>query len=224
MRGCGITIVLLSLAMPAVPGWAVPIPLPGHTLLHVRVRSLVEQWFKNVVRQSYDVSGGAAALATLFQYYYGEQVTAQEIVEAMFKLGDRAKIQKEGFSLLGMRRFAEQQGYVARGYRIEEGQKLVDLKVPAITLVNVRGYAHFAVIKGVARGQVFLADPALDNRSRPLESFAQEWTGVILVVLSSTRTGDSAFALDPTLKAPVGDVMSILDRGLRSIGPAPGEF
>jgi len=209
----------LAAALPfQVPGHA------GHTLLNVPVRSITELRFKNVVRQAYDLSCGAAAMATLLKYYYAEDVTEQQAVGAMLELGDKEKIQKDGFSLLEMKRFAEQRGYVSAGYRVNDVKNLAKLKVPAITLVTVRGYAHFVVIKGIAQGQVFLADPAFGNRSRPIDSFASEWNNVILVVLSESSPGESAFALDPTLKAPTGDIMPILDRGLRSIAPRPGEF
>jgi hypothetical protein len=224
MRVRRLAIVLLLLAPQATLAGTLPTPVPGQTLLNVRVRSLVERRFENVVRQAYDVSCGAAALATLLRYYYGEQVTEREVIETMLELGNKEKIHKEGFSLLEMKRFAERRGYVSRGYRIADVHKLGELKVPAISLVTVRGYAHFVVIKGVAQGQVFVADPAFGNRSRPLESFAQEWNGMVLVVLSQTRTGNSAFTLDPTLKARASDVMLILDRGLRSLPPAAGEF
>lgn len=198
--------------------------VPGQTLLNVPVRSLVELRFKNMVRQAYDISCGAAAMATILKYYYAEEVTEGEAIAAMLELGDKEKIQEDGFSLLEMKRFAEQRGYVSAGYRIKDVANLSKLRVPVITLVNVRGYAHFVVVKGVAQGQVFLADPAFGNRSRPLEGFANEWNNVILVVLSEARGGDSAFTLDPTLKAPASDVMLILERGLRSIAPAAGEF
>ncbi|MEE8492443.1 MAG: C39 family peptidase [Nitrospirales bacterium] len=215
--------LILVGALPATAG-AVLFQVPGHTLLNVRVRSLVELRFKNVVRQAYDISCGAAAMATLLKYYYAEQVTEGEAIEAMLTLGDKEVIQKEGFSLLEMKRFAERRGYVSAGYRIKDVQKLSKLTVPAITLVNVRGYAHFVVVKGVAQGQVFIADPAYGNRSRPLDSFAGEWNNVILLVMHETRAGHSAFTLDPTLKAPASDVMLIRDRGLRSISPGAGEF
>jgi len=210
-------------ALPTLAA-AVPFQVPGHTLLNVPVRSITELRFKNVVRQAYDLSCGAAAMATLLKYYYAEDVTEQQAVGAMLELGDKEKIQKDGFSLLEMKRFAEQRGYVSAGYRVNDIQNLTKLKVPAITLITVRGYAHFVVIKGIQQGQVFLADPAFGNRSRPLDSFASEWNNVILVVLSESSPGESAFTLDSTLKAPTSDIMPILDRGLRSIAPRPGEF
>jgi len=203
---------------------AAPVPVPGRDLLNVPVQSLVALRFKNVVRQAYDVSCGAAALATLLKYYYGEQVTEHEIVQAMLKLGDATKIQEEGFSLLEMKRYAQQQGYVVGGYRIDDVHHLNKLKAPVITLMNIRGYAHFVVIKGVAEGQVFIADPAFGNRSQSLEKFAQEWNRTILVILSNTNAGQNAFTLDPALKAPMREVILLLDRALHTITPAAGEF
>jgi uncharacterized protein len=203
---------------------AVSFPVPGGDLLDVPVQSLVALRFKNVVRQAHDISCGAAALATLLKYYYGEQVTEHDIVQTMLKLGDAAKIQQEGFSLLEMKRYAQQHGYVAGGYRIDDVHHLSKLTVPVITLMHIRGYAHFVVIKGVADGQVFIADPAFGNRSQSLEKFAQEWNRAILVILSHTNAGQNAFTLDPTLKAPMRDVVLLLDRALHAITPAAGEF
>ncbi len=224
MKACGLAIALIFLSTSPTPAEAITFQIPGQTLLNVPVRSLVELRFKNVVRQARDISCGAAALATLLKYYYAEEVTEREAIEAMVGLGDREKIQKEGFSLLEMKWFAEQKGYVATGYRINDVNNLSKLKIPAVTVVKVRGYAHFVVIKGVANGQVFIADPAFGNRSRPLESFDREWNKVILVVLHSTRTGSSAFSLDPTLRVRANDIRLFLDHDLQSIAPGAGEF
>ncbi len=224
MKACGLAIALILLGTPPAPVEAITFQMPGQTLLNVPVRTLVDLRYKNVVRQAHDISCGAAALATLLKYYYAEDVTEREAIEAMLALGDREKIQKEGFSLLEMKWYAEKKGYVATGYRINDVNNLSKLKIPAITVVKVRGYAHFVVIKGVANGQVFIADPAFGNRSRPLEGFDGEWNNVILVVLHSTRTGTSAFSLDPTLRVRGSDVRLFLDQRLPSIAPGAGEF
>lgn len=210
----------------SLPAWAnAPTPLPnGGTVLNVPVKSLVELRFTNVVKQAYDVSCGAAALATILKYYYGEPVTERMVIDAMLTLGDKEKIQRDGFSLLEMKRFAEQQGYLAVGYRINDVDKLRKLQIPYIALVNLRGYAHFVVIKGVAGDEVFIADPAFGNRSRPFGAFVQEWNGVILVIVSPARQGNSAFTMDPTLKAPVSQVIPIIQRILGGVRPAFGDF
>jgi predicted double-glycine peptidase len=200
------------------------VAIPGGGLVWAPVRSLVELRFTNVVRQSYDLSCGAAALATILNHYYGDEVSERTIIDSMLEIGTKEKILKDGFSLLELKRFAEKEGYVSAGYRLEKVDDLVKVKVPSIALVNVRGYAHFVVIKGVVGGQVYVADPAFGNRARSLKSFAQEWNQVILVVLSPTRSGNAAFIEDGTLRSRPGEVMLLLDRALHSISPQFGEF
>lgn len=207
-------VAMLIWAGCTAPAWAnPPIPLPGGSMLmNVPVKSLVELRFQHIERQAYDISCGAAAMATLLKYYYQEDVREQGLVDAMVALGDKDKIQREGFSLLEMKRFAEQRGYVANGYRISDVQKLANLKIPYVALVNVRGYAHFVIVKGIANGEVFIADPAYGNRSRTLESFASEWNGVILVILHPEREGNSTFTMDTLPKAAMNQVVPILQR------------
>jgi predicted double-glycine peptidase len=203
---------------------AATVPAPGHALYNVKVKSLVDLRFKNVVRQAYDLSCGAAALATLLTYFYAEDTDEQQIIEAMFELGDKEKIQKDGFSMLELKRYGEQQGYLSQGYRVKDAGSLNELKIPAITLINTRGYNHFVVIKGIQDGQVFIADPAFGNSSRPLDSFGKDWTNVILVLLSATNGGNNLFTLDPTLRGRRDEIIPLLDRGLFHIRPSPGEF
>lgn len=203
---------------------ALPVPGTGRTVYQAPVKSLVELRFKNVVRQAYDLSCGAAALATILNHYYQEPVAEQDVIEAMLQTGNREKILRDGFSLLELKQFAERNGYVAAGYQLERVDQLSLLKVPAITLVNVRGYAHFVVIKSVAEGQVYIADPAFGNRSRSLKGFDREWNRVILVVLSERRNGNEAFFQDGTLRGRPAEVMLLFDRGWQSIAPRSGEF
>jgi uncharacterized protein len=199
------------------------VAVPDGSLVRAPVRSLVELRFTNVVRQAYDLSCGAASLATILNHYYGDQVSERTIIDAMLEIGTRDKILKDGFSLLELKRFAEKEGYVSAGYRLDKVDDLVKVKVPSIALVNVRGYAHFVVIKGVVGGQVYVADPAFGNRARSLKSFAREWNQVILVVLSPTRSGNAAFIEDGTLRSRPGEVILLLDRALHSISPGFGE-
>ena len=109
MRIRRVTLGLVLVGALPTLGAALPFQVPGHgqTLLNVPVRSITELRFKNVVRQAYDLSCGAAAMATLLKYYYAEDVTEQQAVAAMLELGEREKIEKDGFSLLEMKRFAE---------------------------------------------------------------------------------------------------------------------
>jgi predicted double-glycine peptidase len=197
---------------------------PRGTLFNVPVKSLVDLRYRSVVRQAYDLSCGAAALATLFKYFYAEDVTEKDLIDAMVAFGDKEKIMREGFSMLELKRYSESRGYVSDGYEIEDVKKLQNLKVPVIALVNVRGYWHFVVIRSVVDGEVHIGDPAFGNRKRPLEGFASEWNHIILVVLSKDRAGDSAFATQATLKGPSQPFRTLTDFGVRPITPGSGNF
>lgn len=201
---------------------------PGNTRFNVRVKSLAELRFTKVVRQKYDVSCGAAALATLFTHFYDMPITEKQILDDIFKYSTdetEVKIKRYGFSMLELKRAGERLGFKAGGFRIADVKKLLKLKIPALALVNIRGYNHFVVIKGIVGGQVFIADPAFGNRTRPLESFAEEWNNVVLVFLSATRKGNDNFSRDGTLRGRADGIINIFDRGVRArIAPLPGEF
>lgn len=85
------------------------------------VRSLLEMRRESVVMQEWDLSCGAAALATLLNYQHGDPVSEREIAEAMIKrekyLANPMIVRaQEGFSLLDLRRFAAARGYRGRGF------------------------------------------------------------------------------------------------------------
>lgn len=196
----------------------------GTTLAHVPLKTMVDMRFQHMVRQTQDLSCGAAALATLLKYFYGEEVSEKDMIDAGFKVGDEEKIKRDGFSMLELKRISESRGFVAQGFRIPDPEKLAQLKIPAITLINVRGYNHFVVIKGVANGQVFFADPAFGNRSRPIAAFAETWNNVILAVFSENRSGRNTFTLDQTLKAPMEQTILLLGRNLNALPRGPNEL
>src|SRR5215467_4814997 len=79
----------------------------------LNVWSLRELKIRSVILQKYDYSCGSAAVATLLTYHYGDPITEEVAFRAMFDNGDQEKIQREGFSLLDMKRFLDAQGYRA---------------------------------------------------------------------------------------------------------------
>lgn len=218
--------VALMLGAPEA-GAGDTITLPGRTTINVPVTSYFDLRFKQVVRQRYDLSCGAAALATLLTYYYGMNVSEKQIIDLMFEKAteeEKKKINALGFSMLELKRMGEALGFTAGGFRIDSVEKIAKLKVPAITLTTVRGYKHFVVLKGLSRGQVFIADPAFGNRSRSLERFAEEWDGVILVLVSDKIQARNDFSPEGSLTGRTQDVISILDRYARPITRGATEF
>lgn len=139
----------------------------------------------NVVKQATDYSCGAASLATLLIYYYGEMTSEAEIL-ALLQAGlTQEELQaknERGFSLLDLKRAANVKGYQAAGFRLTPGQ-LGQLAAPVIVYVEPLGYKHFAVLRGVRDGYIYLADPSRGNLRMRLERFSLEWEQGIIFAL-----------------------------------------
>lgn len=143
------------------------------------VRSMLEMRRERVVVQEYDLSCGAAALATLLIYQHGEQVAEKEIARALIKRKeyidnpDLVRI-RQGFSLLDLKRYVETRGYEGVGYG-KLSMKDLPKHAPILTPMNFKGYNHFVVVTGVRDGTVFFADPAFGNRTISVDAFERAW-------------------------------------------------
>lgn len=152
-------------------------------------RTLKDLRDQNLVRQRFDFSCGAAALATILRDGFGEAVTEADILRQLFDLlaeDERAAVQRTGFSLLHLQRVAQARGYNAQGFRLSASQ-LPQLGGPVIVFVEPRGYAHFAVLRGVRDDRVYLADPSRGNIRMPAYTFLDTWLqeddmGIIFVL------------------------------------------
>ncbi len=152
----------------------------------VRVLSLKEAKFRRTIKQQYDFSCGSAALATLLAYHYGDTVTETQVFLYMYERGDQAKIQREGFSLLDIKRYLEAHGYEADGFETSL-DKLASVGVPAIVLISDNGYHHFVVVKGIVEGRVLVGDPSMGARIIRRSEFERLWTNGIVFVITSKR-------------------------------------
>ena len=148
------------------------------------VKPIVEFNNRNIVKQAHDFSCGSAALATLLNYYLGESLSEQQVIQGMMQYGDAEKIQeRRAFSLLDMKRFVEVLGYNAAGYKAEFSD-LRALKKPAIVPVEFYGYKHFVVYRGVYGDHAFVADPYMGNMSFTIDKFSEMWNPAIVFVVS----------------------------------------
>jgi len=164
----------------------VDVRAPPNGAYSLKVTSLKEARFKTTVRQQYDFSCGSAATATLLTYQYGHPVTESEVFMQMFQTGDQAKIRQRGFSMLDMRRYLRSLGFEADGFE-QPLDKLVAEGLPAIVLLNDRGYRHFVVVKGFRNERVLLGDPARGTRAMPRSRFEKLWDNRILFVVHNRR-------------------------------------
>lgn len=169
----------------------------------VPVRSMKTIRDENLVKQAYDYSCGAAALATLLTYEIGDSVTEQEVLsDAMTPLSgeDFDLRKKEGLSLLDLQRVSKGRGHKAQGFRLAP-EFLSQLKRPVMVFIQPGGYEHFAVLKGVRGDSAYLADPSLGNVRMPLYKFLYMWLdesgkGVIFIVERSDGRWPGEYGLE----------------------------
>ncbi|MDA8381485.1 MAG: C39 family peptidase [Betaproteobacteria bacterium] len=159
-------IILFALALPACAQPRV-------------VTSLLEIRRAHVVIQHWDLSCGAAALATLLRYQYGVPVSERQVALALMnrpvylKHPELVRI-RQGFSLLDLKRYADSHGYLGVAYG---GLELKDLlkMAPAMVPINMLGYNHFVIFRGRLGNRVLLADPAWGNRTLLVQDFLDAW-------------------------------------------------
>ena len=144
MRG-----LLLFLALAAVGGTAgaqsAQLLSTGAGDMQVPVTSLRQARWSGTLLQQYDFSCGSAAVATLLTHHYAYPISEQAVFEQMYAQGDQARIRQDGFSLLDMKRVLAAQGFDADGFE-QPLDKLGEVNVPAIVLLNDNGYLHFVVV------------------------------------------------------------------------------
>lgn len=175
------------------------------------VASMEDRRFATVIRQRYDFSCGSAALATLLRYHYGGSQDEEKVFRGMWSEGDRPQIRRLGFSLLDMKRYLASIGYKADGFEVTLDE-VAKAGVPGIVLINLNGYKHFVVVKGVGDDEVLVGDPALGLKPMSKAEFNKAWNGVYFALNSDVKRGRSAFNRDAQWaafsRAPVGSGFS----------------
>jgi predicted double-glycine peptidase len=227
LAACPAAIFVLSTA-PCLAqiglGAGVRIAAPAHSMRDLRDL--------NVVKQRYDFSCGAAALATLLRFGFGENVTENQILADLFDLpseAEKSERRRTGFSLLDLQRVAQARGYNAQGFRLEASQ-LPLLGGPVIVFIEPRGYKHFAVLSGVRGDRAYLADPSRGQVRQPAHVFRDSWLqddgrGIIFVVepKSGLPSAQGSLTVSGTGR-PLPEILSV--RELIAIGnrlmPQPG--
>ena len=164
--------------------------------LRENVKPFTEEFnYKNVVKQDFDYSCGSAALATLLNFYLGEKLSEQQVIQGLMQYGDAEKIQeRRAFSLLDMKHFVEVLGYQGAGYKAEFDD-LKSLNKPAIIPIELSGYKHFVVYRGIYGDHIFFADPFRGNTSFTIAKFKEIWSDNIVFVVSTETPSLKALKL-----------------------------
>jgi predicted double-glycine peptidase len=143
------------------------------------VRSLLEMRENRVVVQEFDLSCGAAALATILNYQHGDPISERDIAKGLIEreeyIANPSLVRvRQGFSLLDLKRFVDRRGYEGQGFGQLSIEDLVE-RAPIMVPVNLHGYNHFVVFRGMRGNRVLLADPAFGNRTMLAAKFERAW-------------------------------------------------
>ncbi|MEA3412010.1 MAG: C39 family peptidase [Pseudomonadota bacterium] len=143
------------------------------------VKSLLEIRQDKVIVQEWDLSCGAAALATLLNYQHNDPVAEREVATGLIQrkeyieTPELVKI-RQGFSLLDLKRYADKRGYEGVGFGRLTIDDLIE-HAPLIVPISQHGYNHFVIFRGKKGNRVLLADPAWGNRTMLVEHFERAW-------------------------------------------------
>jgi predicted double-glycine peptidase len=209
---CALAALAVAGLATAPSAWSADLSMLGYGgNFQVPVTSIREGRFETVIRQQFDFSCGSAALASLLTYHYDRPTTEEEVFKSMYEAGDQEKIQAQGFSLLDMKTYLARQGLVADGFQMTL-EKVEQIGVPVITLIQTGGYRHFVIIKGVRDGEVLTGDPALGNRIYKADKFQAMWSGVIFLIRNDAKLARTNFNHQRDWrvrqKAPFGTAMT----------------
>ena len=166
-------------------------------MTHRYMRSWTEIRRENIVMQQRDYSCGAAVLATVVHYYWGDDVDEDYFLKVMLKvltvkeLKDRIE---NGLALTDLKRIAVKAKYQATMGTLTI-EKLSESKVPLIVGITVDGHDHFAVFRGTDGTRIYLADPIRGNVRVPKWEFEQQWQKNAVLVVA--KKGEKVKKVNP---------------------------
>lgn len=141
---------------------------------------------ENVVMQQRDFSCGAAALATVLNYYWDENVSETALLLIIAKILTREQLEDRvlnGLTLTDLKNVAQVGGYTAVLGKLST-KKLAESKLPLVVAITVNDYDHFVVFRGMDDEYVYLADPIYGKKKVVIETFEEQWQqNAILAVI-----------------------------------------
>ena len=162
----------------------------GDHVFQKRVRNYRELKRQNIVMQRRDYSCGAAALATVAYYYWGDNVDEEFFLAILDHLltAEEAKDRVEnGLAMSDLRRAAVEAGYKAIVGKVSF-EKLTESKVPLVVGITVDDYDHFVVYRGTDGIYVYLADPIRGNLRVRTHVFIKQWQKNAILAIAKPGT------------------------------------
>jgi predicted double-glycine peptidase len=162
---------------------------------------------QNLVTQGLDYSCGAAALATIAKYFWGDDVGELDFIKIALQILTPEEFrdrQKNGLTLEDLKNVALKANYFSTVGRLKFSQ-LRESKVPLIVGMDIEGYKHFVVVRGTDDDYVYLADSIRGNLRIRHSEFKKQWQkNLVLVVAKRTvkPPENSLLSVQPQEKEP----------------------
>jgi len=155
---------------------------------NVSIKSWQELKQKQLVRQQWDISCGAAALSTLMTWYHGLPLNEKTVANALLRTTKVNRVRaRGGFSLLDLKRFVEAIGFSGEGYGEMSVADLADKNQPAILPIRLYGLDHFVVYRGRVGDRFYIGDPAFGNISLTRDRLYEVWKSRIAFYVTSDQ-------------------------------------
>jgi predicted double-glycine peptidase len=147
-----------------------------------RVESFQQMRYKDVIKQTYEESCGASALASLFNMY-GIDTNETNLIKDL----NSSNI----VSFLNLQQVSAKNDFQAKGYKISK-KIFQQLTIPVIArIIRRKNYPHFVVVQNIKGDFVLLLDPNSGKYLVTKKEFYGSWIGkksnFILVVIPNKK-------------------------------------
>lgn len=126
-----------------------------------------------IVKQDGYKECGAACLLSIIRYYGGNI--------SINKLVSLTKTDKYGTNLYNIKIASEQLGLETLGYKVDDINKLDEVKTPFMCQVIENNYEHFIVVYKTKKNKVEIMDPAIGKKVITKEELHNCWTSYIMI-------------------------------------------
>jgi uncharacterized protein len=153
-----------------------PVRDPDHTF-QLWVDNYIDIQQRDIVMQRRDFSCGAACLATVAKYYWGDNITEDQVLRVLDQILSDKEIAdriENGLAMSDLRKAAVKLGYQSTVGTLKF-DKLTESKVPVIVGIEPEGHKHFVVFRGHYDDWVYLADPIRGNIRITTRTFNKQW-------------------------------------------------
>ena len=129
---------------------------------------------KLIIKQDGFKDCGAACLLSIIRYYGGD-IAKGRLIELV-------KTTKDGTSFYNISLAASHLGFAAKGFKVDEIDKIKEVNLPFISQVNKNGYMHFVVVYKINNNKILIMNPSIGKEVIDIFDFSNMWTGYILLL------------------------------------------